>query len=121
MPQNVPNCAGRSRSPWPTVSCSGGRFLDAQRSTFDHFWESDTCLMAVKETYWTQGAFDSVVGRLQLNLLQPCVTLGLPWIFQLAVFQAFSCNLANPENRKFAAVGLRLMHLMYFIGREISS
>ncbi|CAE7591729.1 atg4 [Symbiodinium natans] len=25
------------------------------------------------ETYWTQGAFDSVVGRLQLNLLQPCV------------------------------------------------
>eukprot|EP00439_Symbiodinium_sp_Y106_P058953 s2183_g8.t1 len=26
------------------------------------------------ETYWTQGAFDAVVGRLQLSLSKPCVT-----------------------------------------------
>ena len=29
-----------------------------------------------KETYWTQGAFDAVVGSLQLKLSEPCRTLG---------------------------------------------
>ena len=58
-----------------------------------------------KETYWTQGAFDAVVGRLQLNLTKPCVTLGrcvttvLLWALDMFAFICAYLSDKNGQNQ----------------------